>query len=215
MSSREDLISALSSDLQSVRPVVNIDLMAAAWLVLSALYVVAATHWFGPIRPNAFSQLAAEPRFLVETLCGVAAITLTAFTAFRAAIPGALTSRFAIVALVLMGVWLACYGIGLVSPALEPSMLGKRAHCIWETFVYGLPPVLLAFVFTRRLYPLQPLQTAMAFGLAAGMIPALYMQIACMYVPAHLLQFHILPGLMVVFVGATIARFGRYPRSGD
>ena len=81
MSRREDLISTLSSDLQSVRRVTNIDVMGLTWLVLSAVYVIAATHWFGPIRPNAFSQLVAEPRFLVETVCGVAAITLTALTA--------------------------------------------------------------------------------------------------------------------------------------
>ena len=53
----------------------------------------------------------------------------------------------------------------------------------------------------------------MALGLAAGMLPALYMQIACMYLPAHILQFHILPGLMVVFVGAAVALVSRYPRS--
>ena len=84
-------------------------------------------------------------------------------------------------------------------------MLGKREHCVWETFIYALPPMLLAFVLTRRLYPLQPVQTAMYFSLAAGMMPALYMQIACMYAPDHILKFHILPGLIVVFVGATIA----------
>ena len=88
-------------------------------------------------------------------------------------------------------------------------MLGKREHCVWETFIYALPPMLLAFVLTRRLYPLQPVHTAMYFSLAAGMMPALYMQIACMYAPAHILQFHILPGLMVVFVGAAIAWAGR------
>jgi len=37
------------------------------------------------------------------------------------------------------------------------------------------------------------------------MMPALYMQLACMYEPAHILSFHILPGLMMVGVGAVIA----------
>jgi hypothetical protein len=38
---------------------------------------------------------------------------------------------------------------------------------------------------------------ALRCGLAAGLIPALYMQIACMYDPGHILLFHILPGLSV------------------
>lgn len=212
MTRRDDLIADLSSDLQSVRPAVNIDLIAAGWLLLSALYVIGVTHWFGPVRDNAFAQLASEPRFLMETLCGLLAITVTTLVAFRAAIPGALTAQFFALGAVLMLFWLSCYVVGLFSPALEPSMLGKREHCVWETFVYALPPVLLAFFITRRLYPLQPVQTAMSFSLAAGMMPALYMQIACMYAPAHILQFHILPGLLVVLVGASIAWISR-PRN--
>ena len=47
---------------------------------------------------------------------------------------------------ILMGLWLGSYVFGLVSPALEPSMLGKRHYCVWETFAYGLPPMLLGFV---------------------------------------------------------------------
>ena len=205
MNSREDLIASLSSDLQRVRPTGNINLLAVGWLLLSAFYVVGITHWFGPVRSNALVQLVTEPRFMLESVVGVLAITVTTLIAFRAAIPGVLSARFFTTGVVLMLVWLSCYVVGLLSPALEPSMLGKREHCIWETFIYALPPMLLAFVLTRRLYPLQPVQTAMYFSLAAGMMPALYMQIACMYAPAHILQFHILPGLMVVLVGAAIA----------
>jgi hypothetical protein len=149
-------------------------------------------------------QLSSEPRFLAETAWGLLAISITAVVAFRAAIPGALNIRFARLATALMAIWLASYVVGLYSPALEPSMLGKRPHCFWETLVYAVPPVLVALVMMRRLYPLQPVQTAMVFGLVSGMIPALYMQIACMYIPAHILQFHVLPGMLVSLVGAAI-----------
>lgn len=57
----------------------------------------------------------------------------------------------------------------------------------------------------RRCYPLQPLRAGMAVSLAAGMLPALYMQIACMYAPDHILLFHILPGMAVVPFGAVAA----------
>lgn len=212
MSSRDDLITALSSNLQPVKPTPNIDLLALSWLVLSSIYVIAMTHLLGPVRANAFTQLASEPRFLLETLSGVAAITATTIAAFRTAVPGALAARLTSAGIALMVFWLAWYVLGLASPSLEPSMLGKRAHCLWETFVYALPPVVVAFLLIRRLYPLQPLQTVMALGLASGMLPALYMQIACMYAPAHILQFHILPGLMVVVVAALLAWGSRYAR---
>ena len=202
---RDDLIGALSGDLQPVKPVLRIDAMALLWCSISALYVIAVTQLLGPIRSNALAHLVGEPRFLIETLSGVLAITVTSLIVFRAGIPGALTRRFAAFGVVMMLVWLSSYIVGLVSPALEPSMLGKRPHCVWETFVYALPPMAAGFVLVRRLYPLQPVQTAMCIGLVAGMMPALYMQIACMYVPAHILQMHILPGLLVALVGAATA----------
>ena len=94
---------------------------------------------------------------------------------------------------------------GLYSPAFEPSVLGKRHYCVYETFVYSLPPVATAFWLTRKLFPLRPIYTAAFFSLAAGMIPALYMQIACMYAPSHILKFHLLPGLLVGCLGASVA----------
>ena len=205
MSEREQLIAALSRDVPSVKPVRNIDHTALLWMLLSAAYVVAITHLFGPIRPNALAQLASTPRFLGELLCGLAAIAVMAVVGFRAAIPGALTPRLATLGGVLVTVWVGCYVFGLVNPALEPSMLGKRPHCVWETFVYALPPVLLGFALTRRLFPLQPVKAALAFSLAAGLMPALYMQIACMYAPDHILKFHILPGLLMGALGASAA----------
>jgi hypothetical protein len=45
----------------------------------------------------------------------------------------------------------------------------------------------------------------MSIGLAAGMLPALYMQLACMYEPSHILGYHILPGLLMVGAAAGIA----------
>ena len=54
----------------------------------------------------------------------------------------------------------------------------------------------------------------MSLGLAAGMLPALYMQLACMYEPTHILSMHILPGLLMVLAGAAIALLWRRPSSG-
>ena len=205
MTNRDALIATLSADLHSVKPATQVDRVAAAWLFLSAIYVVAMTHFMGPARSNAWSQLATEPRFLLECLGGLLAITIGALGAFRAAVPGALSRRFLLLAIGLMPVWWSFYVVGLLEPGLEPSMQGKRPHCIWETFVYALPPMALAFLLTRRFYPLRPVSLAFSFSMVAGMIPALYMQIACMYSPAHILAFHLLPGVLVAITGAAVA----------
>jgi hypothetical protein len=209
MNKHDILISNLSRDLASVSPLSNINRLAIAWFLLSAIFVVAVTHLFGPIRPGAFSQLGTEPRFMLETMLGVAAILWTSLLAFRSAVPAALSKKFAATGMVLMALWLAQYVIGFVSPALEPSMLGKRDHCFSETLVYSLPVILTGLFFIRRLYPLRPVRTAMSIGLAAGMLPALYMQLACMYEPSHILGYHILPGLLMVGAAAGIAAIWR------
>ena len=205
MKDRDELISALSSNLQSVRPAANANAIALLWLLASVLYVVLITHWFGPIRANALTQLMSVPRFSLEMIVGLAAITLAALAAFRAAIPGALTLRFRTFAAFVMLVWLGGYVLGLVDPTLEPSMLGKRDHCYIETALYALPPAMIACYLCRRLYPLKPVNTALRCGLAAGMIPALYMQVACMYIPSHILLFHIFPGLLIAVLTAAVA----------
>lgn len=214
MNKQHILISNLSRDLAPVSSPPNINRLAIAWFLLSAIFVVAITHLFGPIRPGAFSQLGTEPRFLLETMLGVAAILWTSLLAFRSAVPAALSKQFAATGMVLMALWLAQYVIGFVSPALEPSMLGKRDHCFSETLVYSLPVILTGLFLIRRLYPLRPLRTAMSIGLAAGMLPALYMQLACMYEPSHILGYHILPGLLMVGAAAGIAAIWR-PRRLD
>ena len=201
MSDHRQLIDSLVGDLEPRRPVQWPWLVAVAWLLPAALFVVAVTGLLGPLRPNAFDQLANHPRFLLETLLGVAAIGAAALVAFYSAIPGGINRTWQMAALWMMALWLLNYVVGLVNPALEPSMLGKRDHCVFETFIYALPPLVLGLVvLQRRLYPLQPLRSAALVGLVAGMLPALYMQIACMYVPLHILKFHVAPGLAVALV---------------
>lgn len=180
-------------------------MLAISWFLLSAVYVVGVIHLFGPVRSGAFSQLATEPRFLLETMLGTMAILWVSLLAFRSAVPARLSKQFAAAGMVLMALWLAQYVIGFVSPALEPSQLGKRTYCYLETLVYSLPVILAGLYFVHRLHSLRPLRTAMSIGLAAGMMPALYMQLACMYEPLHILAYHILPGMVMVGVGAAIA----------
>lgn len=205
MNGQENLISKLSSELPPVGAPGNINRLAVAWFLLGALFVVAVTLLAGPIRPGAIAQLGNHPRFLLETMLGVAAILWVSLAAFRASVPGALTRGFKLTGVALIGIWLAQYVIGFISPALEPSMLGERAHCNVETLLYALPVTLAGLFIVHRHYPLRPAQAGLFVGLAAGMLPALFMQLACMYEPAHILLFHVLPGLLVAVIAAVIA----------
>lgn len=198
MKQRESLINQLASDLEPVQTVGGgVAWRAFLWLALSTSYVVFASAAVGPVRPGAIEQLITQPRFLLECLAGIAAIVLLAYTGFRSAVPGALSRRGLVFAIGFTLLWLVNYPLGFISPALEPSMLGKRYPCYLETLMLGLPPAIAAVYWQQKLFPLRPVVSAMLIGLAAGMLPALYMQIACMYAPAHILLWHILPGVLV------------------
>lgn len=201
----DKLINSLSTGLEPVRPRLPVEATAALWLLVSAGFVIGITLWFGPIRPTAMTQLATVPRFLLETLFGAAAITFTTVVAFRTTVPGATSRRMVWISLGLITLWVANYALDIVYPALEPSMLGKRDHCFSETLMFALPPAALALLLSRRFYALRPVRSAALFCLAASMLPALYMQIACMYAPLHILQMHILPALMVTLAGTACA----------
>lgn len=207
------LISNLSRDLKPVKPLPDLNKLGIAWYLSGAIYVIVVTQLFGPIRPGALTQLATEPRFLLETMLGVAATLWISLLAFRSSVPAALSRQFAVAGLVLLALWLVQYVIGVFSPALKPSTLGARHHCYLETMLYGLPMILAGLYFVRRLHPLRPVRTAMSIGLAAGMLPALYMQIACMYDPIHILTFHIFPGLLMVAASIGIAAVWHLRRS--
>lgn len=209
MSSRDNIIQSLSKDLQPVATSVAVDSKAMLWVLLTAAYVILVTQWLGPIRADAFNQLITVPRFFIESLLGLTAIAMLALCAFRAAVPGRLTARFAITSFALLALWIANYAYGLIDPTLEPSMAGKREQCWLQTAAMTLPPMIAAVLLTRRLYPLSPLKTVFLFSLAAGMIPALYMQMACMYIPEHILKHHILPGLAMAVLGCVLSLFYR------
>ena len=197
MRTRDQLVDTLASALTPVRPAPKLFLLIGMWLLGSLAYVALSTWVLGPLRPGVVSQLLNHPRFLFEMLLGLVAISVLAAALFYSAIPGRLTRPMAGLAMGLVALWLLNHVAGLFSPALEPSMLGKRPHCFTETLLYALPPMLAALYWLHRLHPLHPLRSALAAGLAAGLLPAWYMQLACMHEPVHTLSHHVLPGLLI------------------
>jgi hypothetical protein len=135
-------------------------------------------------------------------MIGFLGIALLIYTAFGLTIPSQKqVAKRLVWPFTILTIWIGAYLLGLIYPALEPSMSGKREYCYYETFVYALPLLLTSLLWARKQWPLHPKVTGLLLGLAAGAVPALIMQFACMYEPLHILTRHILPGLSVGLLG--------------
>ncbi|MCB1749085.1 MAG: DUF1109 family protein [Gammaproteobacteria bacterium] len=199
---RQRLISDLARGLEPVRVrrvgVATALLSAAACLLVAAVVL----GLLAPYRAGSLHQLVSAPRFLLETLLGVAALAALGAAGLALAVPAiGRPWRRAGPALALLAAWVGLHLYGLVEPALTPSMAGKRAGCDIEVVLVGLPLLAALLVHARRLWPLRGAWSGALLGLAAGAAPALLMQFACMYVPAHILLHHLLPAFVVGGVG--------------
>jgi hypothetical protein len=205
--SRDELIRELSGDLRPAPRLRDPLRLTLIWWIGAWLFVTLATIAVEPMRPGFGSQLLASPRFAGETLFGILVGVFAIRVAFSTGIPGPeSTQRRIVLALGLLALWASAYLYGLVDPALEPSMLGKRRLCFVEVWLYGLPILLAALLLLRRLAPLDRPSAGLVTGAAAGAIPALLMQLACMYIPSHILTHHIAPGAVLALLGAVAGR---------
>ena len=203
--SRAQLIAELAADAQPVSRPGRVGRETAAWLVLSAAGTALALAWAGPWRPQAAVQLLHSAQFFTESMLGVAAIIALGVTAFQSGIPSPTPMRRrAAVALLLLAAWLVVQCYGLIDPALAPSMAGKRGACWLEALLYGVPGLALGCWWLRRGWPLHGAWSGALIGLAAGAMPALMMQFACMYAPLHIIAFHLAPGLALGIVGSAL-----------
>lgn len=208
MRSRSELIRELSEELTPAPRLRGPLPLALVWWIGAWIFVVAATLAVQPLRPGVTGQLLSSPRFAAETLLGIIAGLCAIGVAFRLGVPGLGSPRRQIgLALGLLALWAGIYLHGLLDPALEPSMLGKRALCFAEVLIYGVPTLVASLLLLRRLAPLQRGATGVVAGAAAGAMPGLLMQLACMYIPAHILTHHIAPILGLVVVGSLAGRF--------
>ena len=199
------LIESLKADLAPVQPVGSVGSVALLWLLVSVAYVLALGSLLGPFRPGFASQLVEVPRFSFEMVLGLAALACFLAVSLREAVPGLPVNGLRRAGWLLLIVWLGQFLLGFAAPTFEPSMLGKRDHCVWEAYLYSVPPLAWLIYLQRRRYVLEPVRAVFHAALAAGLLPALMMQIACMHAPAHILGFHVLPVgvLAAVAVGLT------------
>jgi hypothetical protein len=205
--SRSELIRELSEDLGPRPRLRGPFQLALLWWVGAWIFVVAATLVVQPMRPGFADQLLASPQFAAETLLGMVAGAVAIGVAFAVGIPGWGSPRRRItLVLGLLALWAGSYFYGLVDPALEPSMLGKRPLCFLEVLIHGLPILIAGLLLLRRLAPLERWSAGLVTGAAAGAIPGLLMQLACLYIPSHILIFHLAPGLVLALLGSLAGR---------
>jgi hypothetical protein len=203
----EKLITSLVNDLEPVKPSAGIVLPFQLWLVMVVLFSGGLAWLNGPYREGALGQLASSLQFSLETIVGCLAIVVMAFMAFRSAIPSGLSEfKQRALPISLLFVWVAFYIYGIIDPALEESMAGKRDHCYLETMLLAALPLLVGLFWARGLWPTNKMQTGLLFGMAAGSIAAMVMQFACMYDPLHTMLFHVFPGLTMGVIGAFLAK---------
>lgn len=205
MSSRDRAIAELVSELEPTSAFRPPGRLVLGWLAISWAFVVSATVLVAPFRPGAFAQLASSPHFALETLVGLLAGAVAIAAGIFHGFPGHTgIRRWTSVAFGLLALWLGAHVVALWVPALAPSMLGKRAACVFEVLLYGMPPMLAGLFLLRRFAPLRRVQAGLLVGAAAGALPALLMQLACMYLPEHILMFHLGPNAVLALVGAAL-----------
>jgi len=174
------------------------------WFSISWLYVVALSLYLGPLRVGALNALITNPQFVFESFVGLVSGALFCTIAFQESIPGLHRKWLVQLSFLVALIWVACYTVGLSFPAVDPSIIGKRAHCVLEAYLYSMPPMLVGYLLIYKRFPVDTIRAGLFIGISAGMLPALFMQISCMYDPLHILTHHLGPALVVIISGAVL-----------
>ena len=212
MIQENDFIQNLVNDNTGWKPLPLTRGVLLGWLIGGfALVSILMAFSFSGFRDGFFAELQQSPQFLIEIVGASIVCSILAALGLMLSVPGSLATYqyprmkvFIPLSLGFLGAYLvyAC-----IHPALTPSMEGKRSYCLYEALVYGL---LLSGVYFRMLLKrvaLYPTGAAIAGGIASALIPAILMQLGCMYDPYHALAFHYGPALALGAIGYGVARF--------
>lgn len=205
---RLQLIDLLVQDLEPVRPAPSWRWATGGWLVASWLIVGTLILASGSLHADVISRLIEQPLVgagvILGILTGVGAIA----AGLELAVPGGPPSgRLLAVPGLLLAGWLGLllidlshgHGGGAVAEMMNAP---GRLLCPMQTLLFALPPLAIALVQLDRRVPVaSPLAGALV-GLAAGLVPAVWMQLACVTDPLHTLTHHLSPLLVLAPLGA-------------
>ena len=214
MTSTEELIGQLSTDLEPTPKLPPLGMVVGLWLLASTVYVLGLAALLGPFREGFLGDLSADPFWAVEVIAGYTAVGLMAWAALSSTMPGQSQSLVLRIGALCGLAWL----IGVVVDwlpvddhrhgltAADP-MLGKRPHCIWETLVLTALPLAVAIRMQRKRYSVDKTKSVLLAGGGSAVLSAWTMQMACMHEASHSLAFHLAPALGVAVVAAAVTHF--------
>jgi hypothetical protein len=204
--SHDELVEALVDDLRPTRAVAGPLRALSGWTLLAWVIVSACILASGPLRDGAIATLLASPRYALEFAFGVLASLSAVAAGFELGVPGDTRGSPRLVVFgVMFTAWLSLLAYGVFDPAIAPSPLGKRPQCVFETFAFSLAPTLLALRVLARRALFHRVRSGALVGLGAAAIPALWMQLACLYDPVHALTAHVAPIALVAALSASLA----------
>lgn len=204
---QQAFIKGLVANHRRRRPLLLAGKRALLWYAIAFPATVAMMHYVQAFRPGFVDQLAHHPLFLIEVVSALLFAPVGAYVALASSIPGERVSKRAVI-----GLWvlIALFGIGLVAGftplAPETSTVGARHACWLEVLVYGAVCLMIFGIMVRRGWVRFSWTRGILYGLAAGLVPAALMQLACMYNPSHALIFHYLPTVILITLGLAIMR---------
>lgn len=208
MKNKHDFINSLANDLKPVHRLTPASLRLLVWAFLIGISVVGIMLFIQPFRSDFLSQLGAN-RFTLESLSLFVSAFLCAYLALHASEPGrkkpTTLAWLMIAGLVTYALSLA-YGY-LGHPSLAPSMAGKRPSCFYEVLALSWPGIVLLTYLMRQGLFMTNSRLLSYVALAGAIIPAALMQVACMYIPEHILLSHILPVALIYGIILSIGRF--------
>ena len=200
-----ELIKKLTEENKGWRSPLSVSVLTALSLISFATIFTIYIANSGGLRPNLIAQIESSLPFLLEIIGIALLLVLSASIAFGITIPDHPIERiskkaiytFSALAIILLGFLF----YSLISPALAPSMAGKREFCSEEVIIGGflIQLALITTVFRKRVH-FNLLPAAMISGIFAALVPIFFMQLSCMHAPMHNLKEHFLPGVAVIFL---------------
>lgn len=163
------------------------------WLLGSLLLVLMAMLSIQNFRPGFLGQLG-QWQFLLETIFGFSPAFLFGLYVVHKSVPGIEVSNKWLVLsgfCFLLFIGFLLYGLWGSFPSLAPSMAGKRPFCFYEILAFSWGPIGLLSYVVKKGYVNYSMKLGMMVGLAGASLPMAFMQVACMYVPEHIITHHL------------------------